>query len=427
MPSSATSSSIIMPGITHWQSPNFFGYFPSNNSPPLDPRRVAFGRMGVQGMLWATSPACTELETHVLDWLVDMLGLPAAFKSDSTGGGVIQDSASSATLCAILAARERATGGQSNLRGAGRLADRLHLLASPFVGGEGRARSPGWAATTSARSTSTSASPCAPSGWPRPSPPTAPPGDARVSCAPRWAPPPRRPSIRCGRSAASAAGEGMAARGCGLGRHGRLVPRVPPTPERPGVGRQLLFQSAQVDVHQLRLRLFFRGRSGRPDPHAEHPARVSPQPGDAIGGGDRLSRLASAVGAAVPRAEALVRDPLLRGRRACRSGSACTWPWPGNLPGGSKRTRDSSWRPPCRWGWCVSGIAAAMPSTSGFSTASTPPGGCFLSHTRLDGKLTLRLSIGQTNTQRRHVEQAWQLIREAADAEENGGTADARR
>jgi aromatic-L-amino-acid decarboxylase len=73
--------------------------------------------LGVQGMLWATSPACTELETHVLDWMADLLGLPAQFKSNSTGGGVIQDSASSATLCAILAARERATGGQSNQTG----------------------------------------------------------------------------------------------------------------------------------------------------------------------------------------------------------------------------------------------------------------------------------------------------------------------
>lgn len=60
-------------------------------------------------MLWATSPACTELETHVLDWLVEMLALPAKFKSTSTGGGVIQDSASSASLCALLAARERIT------------------------------------------------------------------------------------------------------------------------------------------------------------------------------------------------------------------------------------------------------------------------------------------------------------------------------
>lgn len=109
---------IILPGITHWQSPNFFGFFPSNNSGPSILGELLSAGLGVQGMLWATSPACTELETHVLDWVVDMLGLPGAFKSTSTGGGVIQDSASSATLCAILAARERATGGQSNQTGA---------------------------------------------------------------------------------------------------------------------------------------------------------------------------------------------------------------------------------------------------------------------------------------------------------------------
>jgi aromatic-L-amino-acid decarboxylase len=68
-------------------------------------------------MIWATSPACTALETHVLDWLVDMLGLPEKFKSTTAGGGVIQDTASSASLCALLAARERATDYQSNRRG----------------------------------------------------------------------------------------------------------------------------------------------------------------------------------------------------------------------------------------------------------------------------------------------------------------------
>jgi len=109
---------IIVPGITHWQSPNFFGYFPSNNSGPSILGELLSASLGVQGMLWATSPACTELETHVLDWLVDLLGLPASFKSSSTGGGVIQDSASSATLCALVAARERATAGRSNLIGA---------------------------------------------------------------------------------------------------------------------------------------------------------------------------------------------------------------------------------------------------------------------------------------------------------------------
>ena len=105
---------IVVPGLTHWQSPSFFAFFPSNNSGPSVLGELLAAGLGVQGMLWATSPACTELETHVLDWLVDLLALPPAFRSDGPGGGVIQDTASSATLTALLAARERATGFESN-------------------------------------------------------------------------------------------------------------------------------------------------------------------------------------------------------------------------------------------------------------------------------------------------------------------------
>jgi aromatic-L-amino-acid decarboxylase len=108
---------LILPGITHWQSPNFYAYFPSNASGPAILGDLLSSGLGVQGMLWATSPACTELETHVLDWLVHMLGLPEKFLSTSTGGGVIQDTASSASLCALLAAREQATNFASNRRG----------------------------------------------------------------------------------------------------------------------------------------------------------------------------------------------------------------------------------------------------------------------------------------------------------------------
>ena len=102
---------IVMPGITHWQSPNFFAYFPANASGPSMLGDFLSSGLGVQGMLWATSPACTELETHVLDWLVDLLGLPDRFRSTTAGGGVIQDTASSSTLAALLAARERTSAG----------------------------------------------------------------------------------------------------------------------------------------------------------------------------------------------------------------------------------------------------------------------------------------------------------------------------
>src|SRR5450759_2487485 len=108
---------VILPGITHWQSPNFYAYFPANSSGPAILGDLLSSGLGVPGMLWSTSPACTELETHVLDWLVTMLGLPAKFLSSSTGGGVIQDTASSAALCAMLAARERATGYTTNFKG----------------------------------------------------------------------------------------------------------------------------------------------------------------------------------------------------------------------------------------------------------------------------------------------------------------------
>jgi aromatic-L-amino-acid/L-tryptophan decarboxylase len=99
---------VVLPGITHWQSPSFFAYFPANASGPAVLGELLSAGLGVQGMLWATSPAATELETRVLDWLAELTGLPASFRSDSgTGGGVIQGTASEATLVAMVAARER--------------------------------------------------------------------------------------------------------------------------------------------------------------------------------------------------------------------------------------------------------------------------------------------------------------------------------
>jgi len=111
---------LVMPGITHWQSPGFFAFFPANISGPSILGELLAAGLGVQGMIWATSPACTEVETRMLDWLVDMLALPRAFRSTTDGGGVIQDTASSASLCALLAARERATDFMTNRTGVDR-------------------------------------------------------------------------------------------------------------------------------------------------------------------------------------------------------------------------------------------------------------------------------------------------------------------
>jgi aromatic-L-amino-acid/L-tryptophan decarboxylase len=100
---------VILPGITHWQSPGWFGFFPGNASPPAILGELAAAGLNVQGMLWSTSPACTELESAVMDWLVGLLGLPPGWKTSGPGGGVIQPSASDSTHTALVVARQRAT------------------------------------------------------------------------------------------------------------------------------------------------------------------------------------------------------------------------------------------------------------------------------------------------------------------------------
>lgn len=108
---------VVVPGLTHWQHPSFFAWFPANSSYSSILGELAAAGLGVNAMAWATSPAATELETVVVGWMAELLGLPARFTGPDAGG-VIQGTASEATLCAILAARERATGGAGNRTGA---------------------------------------------------------------------------------------------------------------------------------------------------------------------------------------------------------------------------------------------------------------------------------------------------------------------
>ena len=105
----------IIPGMTHWQHPSFFAYFPANSSPPSVLAEMLTATLAAQCMLWQTSPAGTEVETRMMEWLRGMLGLPEAFQ------GVIQDSATSATLAALLTAREKASGWRGNVDGLGAL------------------------------------------------------------------------------------------------------------------------------------------------------------------------------------------------------------------------------------------------------------------------------------------------------------------
>ncbi len=102
---------LIVPGMTHWNHPGWFAYFPGNNSPPSILGEMLTATMGAQCMSWVTSPAATELEQVTMDWLRQMIGLPETFV------GSIQDTASTATLVALLTAREHATGGDAGRRG----------------------------------------------------------------------------------------------------------------------------------------------------------------------------------------------------------------------------------------------------------------------------------------------------------------------
>jgi aromatic-L-amino-acid decarboxylase len=118
---------LVLPGMTHWQHPRFFAYFPANACPPSMLAEQAAAILGAQCMLWQTSPAASELEGVTIDWLRQAIGLPDGFR------GVIQDSASGATLAAVLVMRERAldwAGNRAGLAGQGRLrvyaSDQVH-------------------------------------------------------------------------------------------------------------------------------------------------------------------------------------------------------------------------------------------------------------------------------------------------------------
>ncbi|GIL59407.1 hypothetical protein Vafri_14094 [Volvox africanus] len=114
-----------MPGVTHWQSPSFFAYFPSNASFPAALADMWSSALSMIGFSWAASPVSTELEMAMMDWLAELCGLPASFRCNGgsgPGGGVIQGTASEAAVVALLAARARALRGKSP-------GDKLKLVA----------------------------------------------------------------------------------------------------------------------------------------------------------------------------------------------------------------------------------------------------------------------------------------------------------
>jgi aromatic-L-amino-acid decarboxylase len=149
----------VLPGITHWQSPGWFAYFPANASGPAILGELASAGLGVQGMLWATSPACTEIELRGADWLVDRLGLPEHFKmAVSPGGGSIQVSALDSTHLMHVVARHRAAAPADRLVAYGSSQAHFSVHRGARVAGFAHvATCSGW--PTGARSTPPSAAP----------------------------------------------------------------------------------------------------------------------------------------------------------------------------------------------------------------------------------------------------------------------------
>ena len=340
---------ILLPGITHWQSPNFFAYFPSNNSGPSILGDLLASGLGVQGMLWATSPACTELETHVLDWLAEMLALPGQFKSGSTGGGVIQDSASSADALGDPgrpgAGHRRTEQPQGRPRGP----RGLHLDPGPLVDRKGHPRG---------RAGKRKPPPDRSRPEPRHAAGTAGRGHRRrqgrrtqalLRGRHRGHDFLARLSIRSGKSAASAAEQDLWLHvDAALAGTAAVCPEFQYLLDGLELADSFCFNPHKWMFTNFDCDCFFVADRGPLTPGAEHPAGVLAEPGHGIGGRDRLPRLAGAAGPAVPRAEALVRDPQLRRRGAAREDPRRTWPWPGSSPSGWTPIRVSSGWPPCR-------------------------------------------------------------------------------
>ena len=98
---------VVVPALGHWQHPGWLAYFPAASSPAAVLGELAAAGLSVESMMWSTSPAATEIESHVLDWLVDLLGVPQQWKTTARGGGVLLSGASSATHTALVVARDQ--------------------------------------------------------------------------------------------------------------------------------------------------------------------------------------------------------------------------------------------------------------------------------------------------------------------------------
>jgi aromatic-L-amino-acid/L-tryptophan decarboxylase len=295
---------IVMPGITHWQHPRFFAYFPANSSPPSVLAEMLTAAIAAQCMLWQTSPAATEMETRILDWLAQMLGLGEGWH------GVIQDSASSATLAAVLTARERATGWRANEEGLGGLPPlAVYTSEEAHSSVEKAVRIAGLGRRRCASSPPTSASPCAPDALRRRSPRTSPAGI--------------KPA--CIVATLGTTGTGGIDRLASIGAIARahdiylhvdaawagsalilpewrwMIDGIEHADSFVTNPHKWLGVNFDCSAHFV--------RPGRADPHAHRQPRLPHEPGN--GPRDRLPRLGHPARPPISRPQAVVRDPLL--------------------------------------------------------------------------------------------------------------------
>ena len=199
---------VVMPGITHWNHPGFLHYFPSNSDLSSVLADLVSSGLGVQGMSWQTSPAATEVEDVVMEWLREMVGLPDTFT------GVIEDTASTSTFTALLCARERTSEFSPEPRrpaGRGRAARGVRERPGAQLRSPRRRCSPASAPSTCASSRRTTSTRSGWTCWSAPSRTTSRPAGGP---APWWPPSARPPPRRSTRWPASPPCASATASGC---------------------------------------------------------------------------------------------------------------------------------------------------------------------------------------------------------------------